>query len=71
MLRERGHKITVVSTAEKCLKIYSRGLQRAKMRTKVARDVQPYYVVMLDYKMPDRNGIEVAKEILALNLIKE
>ena len=37
------------------------------MKRTIFRDVQPYDAVILDYKMPDRNGIEVAKEILAIN----
>lgn len=27
----------------------------------------PFDVVVLDYKMPDKNGMEVAKEILRIN----
>ena len=37
------------------------------MKGKSLRHVQPYDAVILDYKMPDRNGIEVAKEIQAIN----
>jgi DNA-binding response OmpR family regulator len=37
------------------------------MRGNSLRHVQPYDAVNLDYKMPDRNGIEVAKEIRATN----
>jgi DNA-binding response OmpR family regulator len=37
------------------------------MRGNSLRHVQPYDAVILDYKMPDRNGIEIAKEIQAIN----
>ena len=37
------------------------------MKRNIFKSVQPYDAVILDYKMPDRNGIEVAKEILAVN----
>ena len=30
-------------------------------------NVQQFDVVILDYKMPDRNGLEVAREILTIN----
>jgi CheY-like chemotaxis protein len=67
VLQERGHKVTLAPTAEDCLKIYSKSLQRAQMKRNILKGVQPYDAVILDYKMPDRNGIEVAKEILAVN----
>ena len=67
LLKDRGHKVKLVHTAEQCLKIYGTRLHRAQMRGKSLRHVQPYDAVILDYKMPDRNGIEVAKEIQAIN----
>ena len=67
VLQERGHKVTLVPTAEDCLKIYSKRLHRAQMKRNILKYVQPYDAVILDYKMPDRNGLEVAKEILAIN----
>ena len=53
-LADRGHKVTLARTADMCLKIYSKSLQ-------------PYDAVILDYRMPDRNGLEVAKEIIMNN----
>lgn len=67
VLQDRGHTVTVACTAEECLKVYSERLHRAQMQRNILRDVQPYDAVILDYKMPDRNGFEVAKEILAIN----
>ena len=67
VLQERGHKVTLAPTAEDCLKIYSKSLHRAQMKRNILKCVQPYDAVILDYKMPDRNGIEVAKEIQAIN----
>ena len=67
LLKDRGHKVNLAHTAEQCLKIYGKRLHRAQMRGKSLRHVQPYDAVILDYKMPDRNGIEVAKEIQAIN----
>jgi DNA-binding response OmpR family regulator len=67
VLKDRGHKVNLVHTAEQCLKIYGKRLHRAQMRGNSLRHVQPYDAVILDYKMPDRNGIEVAKEIQAIN----
>jgi CheY-like chemotaxis protein len=67
VLENRGHIVTLVCTSEECLQIYSKSLQRALTNRTVLRDVQPYDTVLLDYKMPDRNGLQVAKEILTIN----
>ena len=66
-LQERGHKVTLAPTAEDCLEIYSKSLHRAQMKRNILKYVQPYDAVILDYKMPDRSGFKVAKEILAIN----
>jgi CheY-like chemotaxis protein len=67
VLVDKGHVVTLARTAEECLKIYSKRLQEVQVKKPLIRDVQPYEAVILDYKMPDRNGIEVAKEILAIS----
>ncbi|MFY9871720.1 MAG: response regulator [Candidatus Nitrosopolaris sp.] len=69
VLEARNHQVTVTSNGEDCLKSYhdvfqemisshTRGMQRLQA---------PFDVVLLDYKMPQINGMEVAKEILAVN----
>lgn len=64
VLMDKGHIVTLARTAEECLKIYSKGLEEVQVKKHLIRDVQPYDAVILDYKMPDRNGLEVAKEII-------
>ena len=53
VLEDRGHIVTLGCTAEECLKMYSKSLQRALMNKTVLRNVQPYNALLLDYKMPD------------------
>ena len=67
VLKDRGHAVTHASTAERCLKVYSESLYRSQTEANIPKNVQPYDAAILDYKMPDRNGLEVAKEILAIN----
>ena len=67
LFQDRGHAVILACTAEECLKVYSESLHRSQMKRTIFRDVQPYDAVILDYKMPDRIGLEVAKEILAIN----
>ena len=69
VLEARNHNVTVTSNGEDCLKCYHDVFQ--EMISSHKRSVQslqvPFDVVLLDYKMPQIDGMEVAKEILAVN----
>ena len=51
---------------EELLKMYSKSLQEAQLKNSL-RVARPYEAILLDYNLPDRNGLEVAKEILTIN----
>jgi CheY-like chemotaxis protein len=53
LLEDRGYIVTLECTAEGCLKMYSKSLQRALMNSTVLRNVQPYDALLPDYKLPD------------------
>ena len=67
ILVSRGHTVTITRLGEECLQIYTDKLQESFAKKPVTSNVQQFDVVILDYKMPDRNGLEVAKEILTVN----
>ena len=68
ILEGRGHDVTVVNRGEQCLKTYSKQLTIVRDSPAAHGHESPYDSVILDYKLPDINGLEVAKEILTLNL---
>jgi len=66
ILKKRNHKVTIADNGEDCLKVYRRS-QKLTLTTGPSMHPKPFDVVILDYKMPKMNGIQVAKEILAIN----
>jgi CheY-like chemotaxis protein len=67
-LQQRNHQVVTTNNGEDCLKIYQEELQNIRLKTDLTEHIQPFDAVVLDYKMPKINGMEVAKEILAVNL---
>jgi DNA-binding NtrC family response regulator len=68
VLEARNHRVRVTSNGEDCLKCYHDVFQEVmSSHTRMQRLQVPFDVVLLDYKMPQINGMEVAKEILAVN----
>ena len=67
VLMERGHVVNLAQTGEKCLKIYSERLYGVQSNTFANSHIQPFDAVILDYNLPDREGLEIGKEILAIN----
>ena len=72
-LENAGYGVIAVDNGEDCAKAYMEEFQ--KLRISKAGDPinrsthrnQPFEAVILDYRMPQLNGMEVAKEILAVN----
>jgi len=59
--------VTITLLGEDCLQIYTDRLQELYAKKPDLPEGQQFDAVILDYKMPDRNGLEVAKEILTIN----
>ena len=66
ILEDRGHDVTITNNGEECLEVYHTELQNISLNTGSLKHIQPFDAVVLDYKMPKINGIEVAKEIQAI-----
>jgi CheY-like chemotaxis protein len=76
VLEKRNHKATITTNGEDCLKAYHEVSQNGRFGTDQLSvtpgsinlsEKHSFDVVVLDCKMPHINGIEVAKEILAVN----
>lgn len=63
ILERSGHKIMSAKDGEECLKIY----REVEQSSKLEDGALPFDVVILDYRMPKKDGIEVAREIIAMN----
>ena len=57
-LEKRSHQVTVTTDGEECLRVYALQMQRTQRA--------PFDAVVLDYRMPKMDGMEVAKRILEL-----
>ena len=60
-LEARGHSVITCKDGQQCVKVY------AAEHEHQSNEVGPFDAVVLDYQMPQKNGIDVAKEILAMN----
>ena len=61
-----NHLVTTAQDGEECFKIYLKEFKKANAK-KDPTQASPFDVVVLDYNMPKKNGLEAAKEILALD----
>jgi CheY-like chemotaxis protein len=65
-LVHRGHSVSIVDNGEECLKLYSSKLQWSENENRKAI-TSSFDLIILDYKMPKKDGIEVAEQILQCN----
>lgn len=70
LLESRNHEVIICSDGEQCLQTYDEHARRNKhsvrSRTKTGnKAAPPFDLLILDYRMPKKNGIEVAEQILA------
>jgi CheY-like chemotaxis protein len=67
ILVNRGHHVKITETGDNCVRTYCKNLQVVRTNNSSNSFMPPFDVVILDYEMPDMNGLEVAKGILAAN----
>jgi len=62
VLEEKNHDVVITENGEACLNAYNERTRKNLKSKEPAFDA-----VILDYRMPKKDGMEVAKEILAVN----
>lgn len=68
ILVNRGHEVILTSNGEECLNVYRQKFQERQQRYHDDQISSSYPdVVILDYRMPKKDGMQVAKEILQVN----
>jgi CheY-like chemotaxis protein len=71
LLESRKHEVVICSNGEECLKLFDEHAlnmknHRVRGRTKVKNSSShPFDLLILDYRMPKKNGLEVAEQILS------
>jgi DNA-binding response OmpR family regulator len=67
-LEARKHIVMLAENGEECLEIYNKELKREQTEIENGeRRSTPFDAVILDYMMPRKDGMQVAKEILEIN----
>jgi CheY-like chemotaxis protein len=70
-LEKGGYEVSLMDNGEDCTKFYLEKFQEMRLlkskEIAVRTNTQPFEAVLLDYKMPGMDGLQVAKEILAVN----
>jgi DNA-binding response OmpR family regulator len=67
-LEARNHDVTLTMNGEDCVKSYRQEFKREQIGIKKGeRKGTPFDAVILDYMMPRKDGMQVAKEILEMN----
>lgn len=66
-LADRNHEVTITFDGQECLDAYYHEMDRIKENSLEYRSLaSPFDAVILDYRMPKKDGMEAAKEILAV-----
>jgi DNA-binding response OmpR family regulator len=65
VLEQHNHQVLLTPDGEKCLLYYKKKLEQNPQSQNIGRS--PFDAVILDYKMPKKDGMEVAKELLELD----
>jgi CheY-like chemotaxis protein len=71
LLEARNHSVVITSNGQEAIDAYRNAvleyLDSANISKRLLGNNRPFDVVLLDFRMPKKNGLEAAKEILEIN----
>lgn len=68
-LKSRNHDVVSASDGEECLKMFNDHIRKSCGTSDphfITSRTVPFDLVILDYRMPKKNGVEVAEQILSM-----
>ena len=63
ILEYAGHQVTITGDGAQCSTVFAEHFQRTTDSNNIGRS--PFDLIILDYRMPKKDGVEVANEILS------
>lgn len=66
-LTDRGHEAMLTRDGKECIEAYLKAVSDRLETDSDVKSVSPFSAVVLDYRMPKMDGLDVAKEILSIN----
>ncbi len=67
VLEERGHEVTVTENGDQCISAYFSSLEPQLGLVNSSYSIRPPFdLVILDYRMPKKDGLDAARKILEL-----
>src|ERR1041385_8623605 len=67
-LEKNNHEVIITTDGEECIRVFRSNIEQAnRVTSNGPSSYLSFDAVILDYKMPKKDGIEVAKEILEMN----
>ena len=67
ILEQNNHEVIITNDGDECLSSYRKGYEKwAKEKNEDTSPDAPFDALILDYQMPKKNGLDVAKEIISI-----
>jgi CheY-like chemotaxis protein len=66
ILESRNHRVILVRDGEQCILAYEKAHRAMQSEFPSTEDRTPFDLVVLDFRMPKKDGVDVAKHILTV-----
>ncbi len=66
ILESRNHEVVLARDGKECISAFDKAYQRLRSELSSKYGKNPFDLVVLDFRMPGKNGVDVAKHIMSL-----